>query len=103
MQELIDNIRSGKWGLSPKMTAIMGYLLKQDFTDPEITSIVITTDGCVMAQPEGDIGYNDFLGSEDDLRRNIEGMAECFGLSTEVKNTLLNKIKRYPGEVKYVR
>jgi len=55
-------------GMSGKMAAIVGYILDQEFTDPSIDDMCITSDG--MAQHKGDCGMNDFIGAESDLKQN---------------------------------
>jgi hypothetical protein len=57
-------------GMSSKMAAIVGCILDRQFTQPGFAELVITSDGCVLARHDGDIGYNDFIGSRSDLERN---------------------------------
>jgi len=56
--------------MSPKMASIVGYILGQDWVKPQVNSLVVTSDGFVMAQVKGDIGYNHFIGAESDLKGN---------------------------------
>ena len=70
-------------GMSPKMAAIVGYVCDEKFTNPAITELVITSDGFLLATHEGDIGCNDMLGGESDLKRNWHNLLDAAGLTPE--------------------
>lgn len=67
--------------MSGKMTAIVGYILDQEWTDPAIGSLLITSDNAVLAQECGDVGYNGFIGTAPDLKRNWMELLEAAGLT----------------------
>lgn len=69
--------------MSGKMAAIVGYILDARFTDPAITELVVTSDGFVLAQSEGDVGTNDLIGEEADLNRNLLTLIGAAGLSED--------------------
>jgi len=69
--------------MSGKMAAIVGYILGERFSDPAISELVVTSDGFVLAQHEGEVGANDLLGSEVDLNRNLLALITAAGLSDE--------------------
>jgi hypothetical protein len=46
------------------MAAIVGYILDERFSEPAISELVVTSDGFVLAQTEGEVGANEMLGSE---------------------------------------
>ena len=69
--------------MSGKMAAIVGYILGERFSDPAISELVVTSDGFVLAQHEGEVGANDLLGSEADLNRNLLALITAAGLSDE--------------------
>ena len=69
--------------ISGKMAALVGYFLGETFTEPAIASLVVTSDGFVLAMHEGDIGYNAFIGSAFDLRRNWKALLDAAGLTAE--------------------
>jgi hypothetical protein len=50
--------------MSAQMAAIVGYILNERFSEPAISELVVTTDGFVLAQREGEVGANDLIGSE---------------------------------------
>lgn len=72
-------------GMSDKMVAIVGYFLGEWYTDPQITGLCVTSDGMVLAQNSGDLGYNTVIGSYEDLERNWLGLInlEAVGLTQE--------------------
>ena len=67
--------------MSPKMAAIVGYIINQNFTKPALTDMCITADGFVLAQVEGDIGLNQWIGSVEDLERNWNNLLDVAQLS----------------------
>lgn len=66
-----------------KMAAIVGYILDESFAEPPISELVVTSDRFVLAQTEGDVGANDFVGTEAELNRNLLTLIEAAGLSEE--------------------
>jgi hypothetical protein len=69
--------------MSGKMAAIVGYVLGEAFTDPEIAEIVITSDNAALARHEGDVGCNAFLGSAGDLADNWNRLLDTAELADE--------------------
>ncbi len=57
--------------MSGKMSAILGYVLGQSWTKPEIRELHVTCDGGLLARIDGDIGCNDFIGSLSDWEANL--------------------------------
>ena len=49
-------------GMSAKMGAIIGFISDTEYTTPSINEMAVTSDGFVLAQLEGDIGLNEFIG-----------------------------------------
>jgi hypothetical protein len=81
---LIDKLRPDRFtAMSGKMAAIVGYILDEHFTDPAISELVVTSDGFVLAQTEGEVGANDLIGSEADLNRNLLELIGTAGLTEE--------------------
>jgi len=81
---LIDKLRPDRYtAMSGMMAAIVGYILDQRFTDPAISELVVTSDGFVLAQSEGEVGANDMIGEEVDLNRNLLTLIEAAGLTQE--------------------
>src|SRR5436190_21261011 len=63
-------------------TAILCYLVgsKEPWTRPALNGLCATSDGCLLAQEAGDIGYNHFIGLATDLDRNLRVIARLVGL-----------------------
>jgi len=73
-------------GMSPRMAAIVGYILDKRWTSPYIDEIVVTSDGFVMASNSNDIGANRMLGSVSDLQRNWEALLDAADLTLEERS-----------------
>ena len=69
--------------MSGKMAAIVAYVLEEHWTNPAIAELVISGDGFVLAGIEGDVGCNDFIGSAEDLERNVSNLLAAADLSPE--------------------
>jgi len=81
---LIDKLRPGRFtAMSGKMAAIVGYILGERFSDPAISELVVTSDGFVLAQREGEVGANEMIGEEADLNRNLLTLIEAAGLTDD--------------------
>lgn len=80
--------------MSGKMAAIVGYIIDEKFTDPEIEDMTITSDHFVLAQKKGDIGYNDFIGHEVELRSNWYNLLDAADLTDEEYNAAMNNFER---------
>lgn len=70
-------------GMSPKMAAIVGHITDQRLTNPHIASLETTADGHVLAQAEGDVGHNHFIGHMSDLHSNWSGLLDAAGMNAE--------------------
>ena len=71
--------------MSGKMAAIVGHVLGEQWTDPEIAELHITSDGAVLARHDGDCGCNDFIGDVADLECNIHNLLAVAGLGEREK------------------
>lgn len=58
-------------GMSPKMAAFVGFICEVHYTDPEITSVSVTSDGFLLCQKSGDVTHSSFEGSYLDLENNM--------------------------------
>ena len=75
---LVEKLRPDRFSaMSGKMAAIVGYILEEHFSDPAISELVVTSDGFVLAQHEGEIGANEMIGEEADLNRNLLTLIEA--------------------------
>ncbi len=80
--QLVAKLRPDRFtAMSGKMAAIVGYILDERFSEPAISELVVTSDGFVLAQSEGEVGANDLVGTETDLNRNLLDLITAAGLS----------------------
>jgi len=77
-------------GISGKFAAILGFLLDEKCTEPAIAELHVTSDGGVLAMHEGDIGCNDFIGTVNDLERNLKGWFAAVGCTPDELRLLQN-------------
>jgi hypothetical protein len=61
--------------LSDHFRAILGCLLEQDWTTPRLVQMTLSLDGHLLGRAEGQVTEQVYLGSQDDLTRNIHGLA----------------------------
>jgi len=81
---LIEKLRPERFtAMSGRMAAIVGYILDEPLAEPVIGELVVTSDGFVLAQSEGEVGANEMMGEEADLNRNLLTLIEAAGLSEE--------------------
>ena len=82
-------------GMSAKMAAIVGCILDCQYTQPSIAELVITSDNCVLARHEGDIGCNDFIGARTDLERNWKRLLDVAGLTGDERQLAKRKYRQH--------
>ena len=75
--EFAERINPRNLGFSPKLTAIVGAIIGHDYgvrdrKGGRLTSLSITSDGYVTCGSTASDGGGAFIGSADDLDRNLE-------------------------------
>jgi len=75
--EFAERINPRNLGFSPKVVAIVGAIIGHDYgvrdrKGGRLTSLSITSDGFVTASSTASDGGGAFIGSADDLDRNLE-------------------------------
>jgi hypothetical protein len=65
------------------MMALMGWLVQQSWTTPELAALCRTSDNYVLGVRSGDCGANDFIGTFDEVYGNIVGACRFAGLTPE--------------------
>lgn len=75
--EFAERVNPRKFNFSPKLTAIVGAILGHDYgvTDRRggrLTSLSITSDGFVTCGSTASSGGGAFIGSAEDLDRNLD-------------------------------
>lgn len=69
---LVDKVKAAlQSGFSPRMAAIAGFFMDQEWVTTPIRSMSITSDGFVM------INGNGMLGSAEDMDRNLESLLDA--------------------------
>ena len=76
---------------SPFFTAVLDCLLDRPRSTTPAFEQIMVVDGSFLGQQVGHIGFNDHLGSSDDLRRNLRGIAGAAGLTEDETAWLLTK------------
>ena len=88
-------------GMSPFMAAIVGYVLGEHFSEPEIAEIKVgEAENVVYFRQVGSIRF-DGLQSLEDLRNNWNRMIDAAGLTTEERKEAVRlfvaKIEKLAG------
>ena len=87
--------------MSPFMAAVVGYVLGESFTDPEIAEIAVSeTENLVYIRKAGAVGF-DGLQSLEDLRNNWNHLMDAAGLTREERKLAVElfraKVEAVPG------
>lgn len=84
MSELTRKLNPKRFrGMSPLMAAIVGFVLGESFTDPEIAEISVSeAEGFVYIRKAGAAGFDGFQSLED-LRNNWNRLLDVAGLEPE--------------------
>src|SRR5664279_927597 len=88
-------------GMSPFMAAVVGFVLDESFTDPQIVELTVSeTENIVYIRKAGDVGF-DGMQSLEDLRNNWNRLIDVAGLTPDERReavTLFNqKVEKVPG------
>jgi hypothetical protein len=88
-------------GMSPFMAAIVGFVLGESFSDPEIAEINVSeAENLVYIRKEGDVGF-DGIQSFEDLRNNWNQLMNVAGLTPEERKEAValfkEKVEKVPG------
>jgi hypothetical protein len=79
---------------SDHFTAILGCLLGEDWTTPRILELRLTPDHHLLARVEGEVTFKHHLGAEEDLIRNIHGIAEVAELDGDEVGYLVAEVAK---------
>ena len=82
---------------SGTFTAILGSLLDEDWTTPNIRELRITRDHRLLGRSVGEVGFKAFRCAEAGLIRNIHGVAAVAGLDGDELSYLLGKVEKIKG------
>jgi hypothetical protein len=85
--------------VSAMFKAVLACLLDEVWTTPQINKLQLSPDGGFFARLEGHTGFDQFLGAEKDLIRNIHGVAKVAALDGDEVGYLVGKV----AEIKRLR
>ena len=86
---LADKLAPTRVRTSGKFTAILAFILDEEWTDPAITEMCCTSDGMLLAANTDDPLMDDFIGDVEHLERNLRGVSDVAGLTAAEKKELL--------------
>jgi hypothetical protein len=69
--------------MSNKMAAIVGYIIGEQFIDPPIWKMTVTSDGFVLARVGDQVGFDTFISSYLPLLRNWSRLIAAADLTPE--------------------
>ena len=78
--------------VSEHFQAILGCLLNEDWTTPRLIEMVINPDGQLLGRCDGQPTHRVFLGSSNDLIKNIHGVAPVAELDGDEIGYLVAKV-----------
>jgi hypothetical protein len=85
-------VKLGVVQVSDHFRAILGCLLSEHWTSPRLIEMLITPDGKLVGRCDGDSAFNAFLGSSNDLIRNIHGVAPIAELDGDEIGYLVSRV-----------
>ena len=65
--------------VSEQFQAILGFILKTNWTTPRLAELVITADGRLLGRYDDQVPFEVFLGEVTDLIHGIHGVASVAG------------------------
>jgi hypothetical protein len=78
--------------VSDHFQAILGCMLNEDWTTPQLVEMVITSDGHLLGRCDGESSFKAFLGASENLIRNIHGVASVAELDGDEIGYLVGKV-----------
>lgn len=97
MSELRRKLRPDRFdAMSPFMAAVVGYVLEESFTQPEIAEIAVSEqENLAYFRRAGSVGF-DGMESLADLRRNWNRLLDAAGLTPEER---MEAVERFRARV----
>ena len=88
-------------GMSPFMAAVVGFVLGESFTNPQITELTVSeSESLVYIRQSGAIGF-DGIESLADLRNNWNRFIDAAGLTPDERREAVRlfnqKVEKVPG------
>lgn len=100
--KLIEKLNPARFpGMSPFMGAVVGFVLGESFTDPEIAELTVSErENIVYIRKVGGIGFEG-IQSLEDLRNNWNRLLDVAGLTPEERREAVrlfnSKVENLPG------
>jgi len=88
-------LTTNRLNTSPMMLAILGCIAGVEVTKPAIKELCITSDDCLLARHEGEIGMNTMIGSGRDLERNLRGVCNVLEIVGPERAAIMNAVRRW--------
>jgi hypothetical protein len=88
-------------GMTPFMAALVGYVVGESFTDPEIVEVTVSeAENLVYIRKAGAVGF-DGIQSLDDLRNNWNRLLDVAGLTESERGEAValfrSRVETVPG------
>jgi hypothetical protein len=88
-------------GMSPFMAAVVGFILGESFTDPQIAELTVSeVENIVYIRKVGGVGF-DGMQSLEDLRNNWNRLIDVAGITPEERREAVrlfnSKVEKVPG------
>jgi|LakMenEpi03Aug12_release.lakeMendotaPanAssembly.Ray.scaffolds.fasta_scaffold2898548_1 hypothetical protein len=78
--------------ISDQFRAILGCLLEQTWTEPRLVQMILSPEGHLLGRAEGQATEQVYLGTQDDLTRNINGIAQVAALDGDELGFLVGAV-----------
>ncbi len=95
---VVAKLHPDRMKTSAFFTAVLGALLGQDWTEPRLVELKVTSDDHLLGRTAEEAEFGKFLGSAEDLLGNLLGIADAAGLTPEERRWLLDKARALKGE-----
>ena len=102
MEEMVRKLNPSRFpGMSPFMAAVVGFILGESFTDPDIAEMTVSeSENLVYIRQADAVGF-DGMESLADLRNNWNRLIDAAGLTPEERREAVrlfnSKIEKVPG------
>jgi hypothetical protein len=102
MDNLVTKLKPSRFpGMSPFMAAVVGFVLGESFTKPQIAELAVSAaENLVYIRKVGDVGF-DGMQSLEDLRDNWNRLLDVAGLTPDERRRAVElfnaKVAKLPG------
>ena len=86
---LVEALHPTQVKTSGRFTAVLGFILDQDWSEPRITALTVTSDGFAMVATSEDSLMNQFLTEASNIERDLVAIAKVAELSDNETQALM--------------